>query len=164
MLTQSQLKELIHYAPDTGIFTRIKSPHKHSIGIVKPTLTPYGYIVIGLLGKIYLAHRLAWLYTNGEFPKEFIDHINMNKVDNRLCNLREASDIENKQNRGAQLNNTSGFKGVCFHKQTSKWRANININGKQKHLGLFTNPKSASEAYHAAAKTIHAEFYYRMFE
>ena len=164
MLTQSQLKEHIHYCPDTGAFTRISSPRKWRIGIIKNCANDgIGYFTINLLGKRYKAHRLAWLYIHGSFPVSDTDHINGNRIDNRLCNLREASRTENQQNRGEQINNTSGFKGVSFHKQTGKWRAQISIAGKVKHLGRYLTPESASEAYHAAAKTIHAEFYYMMF-
>ena len=161
MLTQLELKELLHYCPETGIFTRISSPRKRRIGVIKTcSNNGDGYFQIFLLGNMYLAHRLAWLYTNGSWPKAQIDHINMDRIDNRLSNLREATYVENQRNRGVRRDNMSGFKGVSFHKPMEKWRAQICINSKPKYLGFFTSPELASEAYEAAAKVIHGEFYY----
>ena len=162
MITQSELKELIHYNPDTGVFTRISSPRKHNIGIIKTCASSgTGYFLIGLFGKLYYAHRLAWLYVHGVWPKEQIDHINRDKIDNRLVNLREASSAQNRNNIGIRSSNKSGFKGVSYDKRAGAWRALIGIDGKQKHLGYYPAQESASAAYESAAKTIHAEFYYR---
>ena len=161
MITQSQLKELIHYCPDTGVFTRISSPYKAKLGVIKTCSNGNGYFQITLLGKAYLAHRLAWLYMHGKFPEEQLDHINGNKIYNRLLNLREATHAENMQNVGAQRNNKSGFKGVSYYKRYSKWRARIRADGKLTHLGHYNTPELASQAYEAAAKTIHGVFYYK---
>ena len=162
ILTQSQLKELIHYDADTGLFTRISSPYKHRIGVINTCANHRdGYFEIGLFGKTYKSHRLAWLYIHGCLPKDDIDHVNRDKLDNRLVNLREASRSQNKQNIGRQRNNTSGFKGVSYHKYNRKWRATIDIDDNRINLGYFSTPESASMAYEEAAKTLHAKFYYK---
>jgi len=102
--------------------------------------------------KIYL-HRL--LLTTSKF----VDHVDGNTLDNRRANLREASNAQNQHNRGKSRRNSSGYKGVSFHKRDNKWQAKINIKGKAKFLGYFDNPVLASQAYEAKACEIHGEFY-----
>lgn len=89
---------------------------------------------------------------------ELTDHINEDKLDNRRANLRIATNAENLQNRGKYRTNTSGFKGVSWDRGRGKWRANIGVNGKYIHLGYFTTPEAAHEAYCAAALEMHGEF------
>ena len=162
ILTQSHLKELIHYCQDAGTFTRIKSPYKAKIGVIKTIAnSSAGYFQIMLNGKPYKAHRLAWLYIHGNFPENDTDHINGIRTDNRLVNIREATHAENMQNVGLTCANTSGYKGVSYHKSRGKWYVRISIDGKQKNLGYFNTPESASQAYEESAKIHHAEFYYR---
>ena len=108
------------------------------------------YRRIQLDGRKYKAHRLAWLYLFGEWPKGQIDHINRNSLDNRIANLRDVSQSENQHNRPEQANNTSGVKGVHWHKQKMRWQAAIRINGKLIHLGLFgTKEEAAYARFHA---------------
>lgn len=158
MITQSRLKELLSYDPETGVFTRIvRTSSNARIGDIAGCLTPYGYRQISIDGKDYLSHRLAWLYMTGAWPTDQMDHINGVRDDNRFVNLHEATDAENQQNRALPSNNTSGFLGVSWHKPTNKWRADIMIAGHQKFLGYFTTPEAAHEAY-LAAKAIHHPF------
>lgn len=160
MLTQAELKRKLHYCPDTGIFTWI-APSKYNPclkGMSIRKKNSEGYIVVKLNYKLYKAHRLAWLYVHGKFPNEQIDHINGIADDNRLCNLREATQYENMKNRNKLSNNKSGFKGVSFHKQVNKWRARAGLNGKLYNLGVFSTPEEASEAYKAFALKHHGEF------
>jgi len=87
-----------------------------------------------------------------------IDHINGDKLDNRRENLRSATRSQNKMNSGKPKNNTSGYKGVCWYKRGNKWRAQIGINGKLKHLGYFEDKEEAAKAYKKAAEKYHGEF------
>ena len=157
-LTQARLKDLLHYNPDTGIFIWIASlKNGVRIGSVAGTLDS-GYIRIKIQGRLYLAHRLAWLYTYREWPKDQIDHINMFKNDNRISNLREATRSENFANRRTYANSVSGLKGASWKKSRGKWQADITINGKSKYLGLFTTKQEAHAAYCKAADEHHKEF------
>ena len=160
MITQEELKRQLHYANETGILTWLVSNSPSvKIGDIAGTKRPDGYMSIQINCKRYLSHRLAWLYVYGEIPLKYIDHINTIKDANWILNLREATRSENHFNRGAYKNNTSGFKGVAFHKETNKWVAQAWLNGKKHYLGLFPTPELASEAYQAFAIKHHGEFY-----
>ena len=162
IITQAQLKEYIHYSPLTGVFTRISSPYEAKLGVINSCANhSNGYFQIGISGKLYKAHRLAWMYMHGEWPKDQIDHINRDKIDNRIDNLREASSAQNNQNVGLRSDNASGIKGVTYYKITGKWVAKINISGKLKHIGYFKTLEEASQAYESYAKQHHGEFYYK---
>ena len=105
-----------------------------------------GYLKVCIDKKNYLVHRLIFLMHHGYLP-ELLDHIDMDKLNNRIENLRDADKELNSWNRGLQANNTSGFRGVSWNKAAGKWHAYIKIKGKRKHLGLFSTPEEASAAY-----------------
>ena len=157
MLTQEKLKELLHYCPDTGVFTWLMKPCSNvRAGSVAGTVNKInGYATIKVNRKIYLAHRLAWLYIHGTFPPNDIDHINRVKSDNRLCNLRMATHAENMQNTSMYRNNTSGHVGVSWHKATQKWIACITLSKKQIHIGIFHSLEEAIAARKAAEPQYH---------
>ena len=157
MLSQQRLKELLEYNQETGLFTNRVQRNSHAKkGGVAGTKTKYGYISIQIDKKLYLAHRLAWLYVYGEFPEKSLDHINEIKDDNRLVNLRLATRQENGHNISIlRITNKSGFIGVSWNKKPKKWLASIAINGKNKHLGLFNTPEEASEVYLKAKRELH---------
>jgi hypothetical protein len=154
MLTQEKLKSLIHYDLQTGIFTRIGRNYKKT-GALKST----GYIDLFVQKKSYKAHRLAWLYVTGSFPEFELDHINKNKSDNRFVNLRIATRQQNIQNTKIRKDNSSGYRGVYFCKQTKKWRARAYWNKKSISLGLHDSKELASNAYKEFAIKNHNEFY-----
>jgi hypothetical protein len=112
--------------------------------------------------KKFLIHRLVGIaFSENPDNKKVIDHIDNNPANNNVKNLRWCSQKENLANQGKRINNTSGYKGVSFHKQHNKYQAMMYINGKKKHLGLFLTAEEASRAYEAKAKVIHKEFYYK---
>jgi len=157
VLSVEVLKENLHYEPTTGLFTWVKGRSGTKIGNIAGTLNKDGYINIKINCKRYKAHRLAWLYVNGSMPESLIDHINGNKNDNRICNLREATQKQNMRNQSnPQKGNKSGYLGVSFKKEGSKYAANIRINGKNKHLGYFAAAKDAHEVYLKAKKELHS--------
>lgn len=154
-LTSTTLKEVLQYDAKTGLFTWKVSRGIVRAGTIAGTPHTHGYTHITLKGKRYFAHRLAWLYTHGSWPSFEIDHVNRLKSDNRLLNLREVTSSQNQQNRLLTKNNSSGFKGVTWNKQKSKWWAKITVNHKKYHLGFFDTPEEASLAYQAGAIKLH---------
>lgn len=157
-LTHARLTQLFHYDPETGVFTRKTATGGRKIGQISGCKNKNGYIEIGIDSHLYKAHRVAWFYMTGGWPNRFIDHINGVKDDNRFSNLREATNSENTRNSRMRNDNTSGLKGVTFHKATGKWCAQIMKHGKQNHLGLFNTPEDAYCAYRAASEELHGEF------
>lgn len=157
ILTQKILKELFNYDPEAGIFTRARNVGRRvKAGDVLQSMDCEGYLRVGIGRKGYKLHRLAWLYVYGYLPEMDVDHINGVKHDNRIANLRLATLSENMQNRKtAQVNNASGYLGVHWHKRTSKFRANIQYNGKVKYIGRFDTAEEASVAYIAAKRQLH---------
>ena len=141
MITQAELKEILHYDPGTGIFTWKTDGRGrgHKIGNVAGTCTEYGYIRIGIYGRYYMAHCLAILYTDGYLSEYTVDHIDRVRDNNRRNNLREASHQCQMRNSGINKNNFSGIKGVTWNKTYNKWQAQVMVNGMCKYLGLFTD-------------------------
>lgn len=140
-ITQEELKKLLHYDPDTGVF-RWKRSGKFfdkEAGGIAVMHSGIEYIRIGVSGVQYCAHRLAFLYMTGGMPKEQVDHINGNGLDNRWCNLREVSNLINQRNRKMPISNKSGIQGVSWNKRRSNWRVQISINKKCKEIGAFNN-------------------------
>jgi hypothetical protein len=133
MITQDRLKELFSYSPKTGKFKRFINDR------IARTKQSAGYIQILIDGKLYLAHRLAFLYITGSMPDKCIDHINQIRDDNRWSNLRVVSHSENLRNARISKRNTSGKLGVSFNTKSNKWVAIGTQNGKRKFLGYFAN-------------------------
>jgi len=155
-LTQASLKEVLFYDSETGIFTWKKHTYKNRIGVVAGGVNSLGYINIVVNKKSLLVHRLAWLYIFGNFPKETIDHINMNKSDNRLCNLREASSSQNAMNRHHRLGPT-GRRGVA--QRGDKYAAYLMKNKEHIYIGTYDTIDEAGEAYDKKAVEVFGEFY-----
>jgi hypothetical protein len=147
MLTAEELKNRLNYNPRTGVFTWIRSKRSTLIGCVAGCASkPNGYLRIVINYKLYFAHKLAWLYAHGRWPSEQLDHINHNKLDNRLNNLREVSHRENHLNQSLSKNSTTGLHGVSFHRRANKYEARIKVDGKSLYLGSF---QTSEEAYAA---------------
>jgi hypothetical protein len=115
----------------------------------------HGYIQIKINGQLHLAHRLAWLYVYGDWPAEQIDHVNRDRTDNRIANLREITQAQNCQNRSVQHNSTSGVAGVTWNKTLGKWHARIGLGGRRRHVGWFRTKAEATAARLAAEIKLH---------
>jgi hypothetical protein len=144
-LTQKDVQEFFNYDEKTGkLFW--KSVHswknRHIINSRNAnkeagSLSNNGYLIVGLKQKLYKVHRIIWLYVYGYCPENYIDHINRDKTDNRIENLREVSNQCNVRNSKLQRNNKSTIKGISWHKETCKWVVKIRLNGKNYYLGIY---------------------------
>jgi len=149
-LSHSELTSVLNYDPETGVFTWAKTmSNRAQSGKQAGSKHASGRTYIAVGNNRYLAHRLAWMYVNGAFPKECIDHINGDNSDNRICNLREASHAENMQNhRKARSDSAAGLAGVSKAKGKRKgWHSEIKTNGKKTYIGYFKTKELAHEAY-----------------
>ena len=146
-LTAERLRELLEYDPETGAFTwRVSTSNRVRAGSVAGHLHSKWYINIQIDGRLYLAHRLAWLYIHGAWPEAEIDHIDDDPSNNRLANLREVTNQKNHQNqRRANTDSSTGLIGASPKK--GKFQAQIMINNKKRFLGYFETPEAAHEAY-----------------
>ena len=152
-LTQTELQAILNYNPETGVFTwRIAPGRRVKAGDEAGSIDSHGYWRIKIEGKLHRAHRLAWLYVNGIFPVNDIDHIYGNKLDNRISNLRDVPHRENLQNT---KNHRAGrLVGCYWNKRAKKWQAQISINGKQKCLGYYETEIDAHNSYMSALARI----------
>jgi hypothetical protein len=158
MITEKRLKDFLHYDPASGDWAWRRSLGRARAGDLAGNKVHNGYRTVFIDGVRHSAHRLAWFYMTGKLPKSEIDHINMDRADNRWDNLRVATTSQNKANSGKRSNNTSGFKGIWWHKRAGKWAASIMVSGSKRSLGLYTTPETAHAAYTDAAKKYFGEF------
>lgn len=159
MVTRDELLDLVHYDSEAGTFTwKVRRCGTKGIGMPAGGHDSKGYSRIKINGKHYLSHRLAWLYVYGRWPDDMIDHINGVRDDNRIHNLREATNIENCRNQSRRRSNTSGIKGVSWDKSEGKWKAYCVMNGKFCNLGYYTRISDAEEAVKNFREKNHGEF------
>lgn len=161
-VTVERLKELLDYDPATGLFTRKVAVSRMKAGTIAGMKHKgHGYVVIKIDNKSYLAHRLAWLYTYGEWPSgEVMDHKNLIRHDNRLENIRVATASQNAHNKSVTRACKAGFKGVSYRARWPyrPWIANISVGSKVIYLGAYATALEANEAYRQAAIRYFGEF------
>lgn len=159
IISHAELLNLLHYDPDTGLFKwLVAGRNQHQkVGAVAGSLKPNGYIEMKIGGRMYKAHRLAWLYVHGEWP-DVIDHISRVRNDNRISNLRSCTKKQNMSNLNVYANSSSGFRGVSFHKDTSKWQVIVSVNGKRTHFGLYDDVELAGLVAQEVRVKYHGEF------
>src|SRR5579859_3285234 len=145
-VTLAKLKEILRYDPETGLCTWLVNRGPVKAGDIADSRGSKGYVVIKIDGRKYYAHVLASFYMTGRWPRRIVDHKNLKKADNAWSNLRPATDSQNQVNKPLCRRNTSGHKGVNFHKETGKWRAEIYIDNRCIHLGLFASKELAIDA------------------
>ncbi len=160
MLTQSRLKELLDYNPNTGIFVwKVVTSNRVKVGMSAGAIRKDGYISVRLDKQDYLSHRLAWLFVYSIWPSKIIDHKDTIRHHNWIDNLRDISNEENTHNtKRPSKNNTTGFLGVCFDKSRSKFISHIQVAGKNKYLGRFETAQEASSVYLQAKIELHSGY------
>jgi len=151
-ITQNRLKELLICDVDKGLFTWKPRNQKGFKMSGKPAgnFSVEGYYVLKIDKRLYKVHRLVWLYAYGEFPKGEIDHIDHDRGNNGLANLRDTLHGDNARNQSMRNTNTSGHMGVGWRETNQKWQARINAGGKRISLGLFATREAAIVARKAA--------------
>ncbi|WP_202820640.1 HNH endonuclease signature motif containing protein [Variovorax sp. JS1663] len=155
--TAARVRELFDYCPETGIFIRLMRPKQTSVrvGEIAGSADQLGYLVIGVDGAVYKAHRLAWLYVYGEWPNGVIDHINGRPSDNAIANLRVVDRRANRENqRRARSDSKSGVQGAFA--KGKKFQACIKVEGRTRSLGYFDTAQQAHDAYVKAKRVVHA--------
>ena len=155
-LAQDLVRELFDYA-DGKLLWKQKLNRSVVVGSKAGCVNNLGYEVITINGSKYKAHRLVFLWHHGYLP-EYIDHIDGNPANNRIENLRECSLSQNQWNRKVCKNNTSGYKGVWFSKQTNKWQVEVHSEGRKYYGGLFADAESANKAAIELRKSLHKDF------
>lgn len=158
------MREEIRYDPESGDFSRFKLAPKNlgRIGVLRGSMTGNGYLQIRFRMKFYSSHRLAWGFHYGAMPEGLIDHIDGEKTNNRISNLRQATGLQQQKNllRDPQYQAKSGYQGVQRnHQKTGGWSARISHGAKSIYLGTFPTPEAAHEAYQAKWREFAGEFY-----
>lgn len=167
ILTADALRAMIHYDPDTGVFTWKARPDARKAWNTRYAGKSAGYDwqigntayrSIRIFDWPFLGHRLAWLYMTGEWPESMVDHADTNGLNNRWSNLRPATKSQNSANSRKPVTNKTGFKGVSVAKKSGKYRATITVNGRHKDLGIHSTPEAAHDAYCDAAAAYSGEY------
>lgn len=159
-LTQERLKKVINYDSGTGEFIWLHNRIRTDlIGMPAGSINGDGYRTIRIDRVLYQAHRLAFLYMTGKFPPADVDHINRNRADNRWDNLREATRSQNCFNKAMISTNTSGVKGVYWHKRNKKWTVRVQIEKKFSYLGIYEDLELAELVANEARVKYYGDFF-----
>lgn len=163
--SQTTLRNLFEYDPERGVLVwrpraaASKTWNSRFAGKLAGGMDAQGYINIGIGGALHKAHRLVWVFINGAIPEGLqVDHINRDRADNRIGNLRLATPGQNRQNAKLRDDNRTRLKGVDFNRKAGNWRARISCDGRTRHLGFFSTPEEAHTAYKRAADELHGDF------
>lgn len=160
-ITAERLRAILHYDPETGVWTWSVRPHGRSH--IRPGdraggPNNWGYWRIKIGQKAYQAHRLAWLYMTGDWPPRDVDHADLDKANCRWANLRLATPSQNHANVEPSIANTSGIKGVSYNKRHKKWRVFCCKDGVNEYVGAFSSKEEAATAYAKRAREMHGEY------
>lgn len=155
-LTPNRIRELLDYEPATGLlFWKVKPSMGVAAGAIAGHLTRRGYVAVRILGHEWKVHRIAWAHYFGSWPTAEIDHINGQKADNRIANLRDVDRTTNQENmRRANSNSSTGLLGASPHK--TRFVATIKVRGVHTRIGSFATAEEAHAAYLTAKRALHA--------
>lgn len=153
-IAHERFRALLSYDEDSGSLRWLVSRGRVKRGDVAGRIGNKGYVIVQVDGRGYHAHRVVWMLKNGEFPTIHLDHIDGDRANNRIENLRKVTNAQNQQNlKKARSHSRSGILGVSAHRE--KWRAQIVVDGKAKHLGRFSTKEEAGAAYLKAKRALH---------
>jgi hypothetical protein len=156
-ISHQELLRLVSYDPETGILTRkVRTSNRVQIGDIVGSLGGNGYFIARIGGHLGYVHQFVWLYVNGFWPEHDIDHRDLDKTNNRISNLRRATESQNSGNILPHSDSKSGIKGV--HPKRDKWCAQIMCQGKRVTLGSFSTKEEAAAAYLEASTRMFGEF------
>ena len=156
MITQQQVLELFEYR-DGNLYWKVKPAKQVAVGAKAGCKNSHGYCVVRVNKVLYGIHRIIFLMHHGHLP-EYIDHADNDRLNNRIENLRQATNIQNSYNRGKQSNNRSGFKGVHWKKQIKHWVVEIQVNKTKKYLGIYKDLELAALVAAEARNLYHGSF------
>ena len=152
-MTPETLRQHLRYEPDTGLLFWVKRRKGRYFDKPVGAKMSHGYLAVGIDGLNFTAHRIAWALVHGKWPDGVIDHINGDRSDNRICNLRDVDQVKNMLNvHRPRVDNACGVRGVSLHRQSGKYTARLKSEGKYLSLGLYKTPEEAGEAYVAAKR------------
>jgi hypothetical protein len=154
-LTAQRLRELLHYDPETGLFTRRIAHYGHPAGSAIGSTHNVGYVRLHVDGRSYLAHRLAWLYMTGEWPEQQVDHRDGDRANNRFENLRDVTRSVNFQNQRRARGNNKHSALLGAFKKRDRWESRIKVDGAYIRLGTFRTAEEAHTAYIEAKRRLH---------
>jgi hypothetical protein len=157
MLTQDLLRALFEYQPDGRLLRKVTTNPRAKAHTYSGCINGAGYLRTRVSGTLYQNHRLIWFMFHGTWP-EMVDHINGNRTDNRIENLRPCNQSQNMQNMASRVDSKTGVKGVGWREDKQKYRARIVVNGKERCLGHFVTLDEARSAVQAARTKYHGEF------
>ena len=156
MLTVERLREMLDYDPESGVFVwKVSTSNRAPVGSSAGTDHGNGYRVIAIDHCTHYAHHLAWLFIYGEYPNQEMDHIDGNRSNNKISNLRHGTHAQNMQNLSLRATNKSGMTGVSWLKNYGKWEAYITVNYKKINLGYYDDLQEAGAAYLNAKQDLH---------
>lgn len=162
--TQARLQEILNYDPETGVFTWRSRSERNATwnaryaGQIAGTISAGGYRQIRIDGPLYYAHKLAWLFVYGEWVEGILDHRDRDRDNHAIENLRPATPSQNRANSAVRRNNTSGFTGVVRRPDRPVWVARMRLDGKERHIGSFSDKQEAIRARRAAEEEAFGEF------
>jgi len=156
-LTAAYVRSILDYDPETGVFTWRVSQRPGWVGKIAGSPSE-GYLKIKIDGRLYSAHRIAWLHNYGEWPLDVIDHIDGNGLNNRIANLRDCSRAQNKANSRIYKNNKHGLKGVVYNKRRDGFYSTVQCNNKRIRTSIRSTPEEAHADYVEASERLFGEF------
>lgn len=154
-ISQSYLKSILHYCPETGEFTWLVNRGQSVLAGDRAGSSAGDYVRISINGALYKGHRLAFMYMTGAWPVNMVDHVDGQGANNRWANLRQATSAENGQNLSRRSCGKSGYRGVSWHKGNGSWQASIKLDGIGRWLGYYVRPEDAHHAYLDAKSKLH---------